>query len=293
MFARVIARLTHGVRRCKQIVTGWITCVLRHGLEDGRGRTLTFIVGALAMAASFYWLRDLSSFNAAISVGGFLVGVSGMAPWVRSVRIGTAELQMTPPSHRAERYREMSGQQDAGGVFVTAKGERDTTRQLVAEKAAQAVFHAAVEDYFEGCEFRFFMYNDRRRELIAVLRPEMPEAEQRGWRPGEGATGVAYQKGIYQLAQGDKTHDGTFGLDEERQERYQHLTEVAAIPVVNANGRLIGVLSVSHSQDRVILGTDEGYRKHAAVADEMARIVVNLLGWRTDEPPASPREIST
>ncbi|MCY3925173.1 MAG: GAF domain-containing protein [bacterium] len=287
MVIRVIARLLYGVRRCRQFWMRWTMYFARRALQNDLGRTLTFVVGALTMAAAFRWLDDSPSFATATGIGGALVGVSGMARWLRRVKFPGAELDMVKSSDRAEQYREMVGQRDAGVLSITEAEQTDTTRQLVAEKAAQALFEDAAEDYFEGCQFRFFMYSDRQQKLIAVLRPDAVQAEQRGWRPGEGVTGVAYQSGIYQIAQGDKTHDGTFGLDSERQERYRHLTEVAAMPVVNANDRLIGVLSVSHSQDRVILGTDEGYRKHAAIASSMARIVVDLLGWRTDEPPAT------
>lgn len=287
MFVRAIARVIYGIRRCRRFWVRWTTFFARRALLNDLGRTLTFVVGALTMAAAFRWLDDSPSFATATGVGGALVGVSGMARWLRRVKFPGAELDMVKSSDRAEQYREMAGQQDAGVLSITEEEQTDTTRQLVAEKAAQALFDDAVEDHFEDCEFRFFMYNDRQRKLIAVLRPDALQAEERGWRPGEGATGVAYQSGIYQIAQGDKTHDGTFGLDAERQARYQHLTEVAAMPVVNANDRLIGVLSVSHSQDRVILGTDEGYRKHAAIASAMARIVVDLLGWRTDDPPVT------
>ena len=287
MFVRVIARLIYRVRRCRRFWIRWTTYIVRRALLNDLGRTLTFVVGALTMAAAFRWLDDSSSFATATGVGGALVGVSGMARWLRRVKFPGGELDMVKPSDRAEQYREMAGRQDAGVLSITEAEQTDTTRQLVAEKAAQALFDDAVEDYFEGCQFRFFMYNDHQQRLIAVLRPDPPQTAQRGWRPGEGATGVAYQSGIYQIAQGDKTHDGSFNLDAERQERYRHLTEVAAMPVVNANDRLIGVLSVSHSQDRVILGTDEGYHKHAAIAGAIARIVVDLLGWRTDDPPAT------
>lgn len=284
---RAIARLIYGVRRCRRFWMRWITYLVRRALLNDLGRALSFVVGVLTMAAAFRWLNDSVSFGAAIGAGGLLVGVSGMARWLRRVKFPGGELDLVESSDRAEQYREMAGQQDAGVLSITREEQTDTTRQLVAEMAAQALFDDATEDYFEDCQFRFFMYNDHQQKLIAVLRPDPLQTEQRGWRPGEGATGVAYQSGIYQIAQGDKTHDGTFGLDAERQERYRHLTEVAAMPVVNANDRLIGVLSISHSQDRVILGTDEGYRKHAAIASAMARIVVDLLGWRTDDPPAT------
>ena len=268
-----------GWRSCMR----WAAFLARVTIVHNLGRSLTFVVGIMTMAAAFRWLDEFGSFGAAIGVGGVLAGVSGMAPWLRRVKFPGGELEMRDPPGTAEQYQQMADRKDAGKRTIFPDEQMDTTRQLVAEKAAQALFDDAVEDYFDGCQFQFFMYNDRQQKLIAVLRPDSPSDPQRGWKPGEGATGMAYQKGIYQLIQGSKTHDGTFGLEDERRHRYSHPTEVAAMPVLNASDRLIGVLSVSHSQDRVILGTDEGYRRHVAIASAMSRIVVDLLGWRTDE----------
>ena len=285
MVGRTIVSLLYGIERCRQFWMRWATYFTRRAFLTDLGRTLTFVVGAMTMAAAFRWLDNSTSFSAAIVAGSLLVGVSGMVRWLKKVKIRGTEVDFAEESEKAKQYQAMATNQVAGTLSVARGEQTDTTRQLVAEKAVQALFEGAVEDYFEGCQFRFFMYNDRQRKLIAVLRPDPPHGDQRGWRPGEGATGVAYQRGVYQLAQGGMTHDDTFGLDAELQERYAHLAEVAAMPVVNAANRTIGVLSVSHSQDRTILGTDESYLRHAALAGEIARIVVDLLGWRTDDPP--------
>ena len=123
----------------------------------------------------------------------------------------------------------------------------------------------------------------QRRPQIAYRRLPRRAIADRTWTQTAVATMQPYSSGSRTSTPPTLPHLDT-AHTEERQEQYSHLTEVAAMPVVNANGRLIGVLSVSHSQDRVILGTDEGYRKHAALASSMSRIVVDLLGWRTDEP---------
>ncbi|MDE0669019.1 MAG: hypothetical protein OXI48_08335 [bacterium] len=99
---------------------------------------------------------------------------------------------------------------------------------------------------------------------------------------------MAYDTGEYQIATGGATHDGTHNLDEDRQRRYADLAEVAAMPVLNAAGATIGVLSVSHTTGRAILATSEGRRAHSTAADALARVLVDLLGWRSDESPAGP-----
>lgn len=52
------------------------------------------------------------------------------------------------------------------------------------------------------------------------------------------------------------------------------------MPVKNAQGVTLGILSVSHTTGRTILATDKSRRAHSAAADALARVVVDLLGWR-------------
>ena len=115
------------------------------------------------------------------------------------------------------------------------------------------------------------------------VRPlDMKEAG-RPWRPGVGATGVAYESGEYVVAVGEQTHDGTYNLDAATQRAFAHLTEVAAMPLVNASGRTVGVLSASHSDEETILSSEDGYEAHARAATATTRVVVDLLGIDNDD----------
>ena len=188
---------------------------------------------------------------------------------------------------KAQVAKEMSDDQERDDVSFGQAEALDATRYLVATLAAERILEEAASAYsgFGDCEFRFFMFDDEEEKLFAVLRPDQPDAGQRGWRRSEGVTGLAYDSGEYQIATGSATHDGTYNLDEDRQQRYAELTEVAAMPVQNALGVTIGVLSVSQTTARTIIGTAESRRAHSAAADALARVVIDLLGWRSDESP--------
>jgi hypothetical protein len=194
-----------------------------------------------------------------------------------------------PELQRARVAKEVSEEQDRDDVDVSV-GESETldaTRYLVATFAAEGTISEAKRAYpsFDDCEFRFFMFDEEEERLVAALRPDQPEVGHRGWKRREGVTGLAYDTGDYQIATGRATHDGTHNLDEERQRQYANLTEVAAMPVKNALGLTIGVLSVSHTTGRPILATSESRKAHSAAADALARVVVDLLGWRSEGSP--------
>ena len=216
-----------------------------------------------------------------------------MAPWLRSLKWPGGSVELENPAIQAAKVyeqkakvaMEVSDEQDRDDVSVGQGETLDATRYLVATLAAEEILEEAGRAYqgFGDCEFRFFMFDDDEEKLFAVLRPDQPDAGQRGWRRSEGVTGRAYDSGEYQIATGGATHDGTYNLDEDRQQRYANLTEVAAMPVQNALGVTIGVLSVSHATDRTILATVESRRAHSAAADALARVVIDLLGWRSDD----------
>ena len=55
------------------------------------------------------------------------------------------------------------------------------------------------------------------------------------------------------------------------------------MPLANASGRAVGVLSVSHSSDETILNTPAAYEAHARAAAAATRVVVDLLGLDNDD----------
>ena len=232
--------------------------------------------------------------STALVSGALLVGMGSLTPWLRRVGWGKAALDIEDPEIQRARFeeekaftsREIADETTLGGQAVDTEETIDVARYFVATLAINAILSNAKEayPYLEDCEFRLYMYSDRLKELIPVLDLGGAEEaqQQRGWKPGEGATGAAYITGQHQIADWNATHDGTFNLDEEDQRRYAHLTEVSAMPVINAIGTTIGVLTASHSTGQEILTTNEGREALKTAADSMARLVIDLLGWRND-----------
>ena len=226
--------------------------------------------------------------NTALVVGGALVALGGLVPWFRQARWKHGSLEFEAPEIQRERARaalRVSEEQSTPGVNFTAFAAIDATRVYAATQALSALFNdtARRAPEFANCSFRLFMFDALKERLVAVLSTPEQSEPSREWTIGEGVTGVAYRDAEYVIAVGGATHDETFGLDEDAQTYYSDLTEVAAAPVFNASRKAIGVLSVSHRENASILDTPVGRRVHDQTAAACARVIVDLLGWRSDD----------
>jgi hypothetical protein len=167
--------------------------------------------------------------------------------------------------------------------LTSVDDDRPGARLMVAEAATRVLLHP-VEGPLAGCEFRLFRYDPDRERLLAVIDPARRDPDtSEGWAVGQGVTGEAWRTRTYVLATGSECWDSTFGLTPEQQERYRHLTAVAAAPVTNAAGSLIAVLSGSTSDPDSGLSSPEGFDAHLVLAAGAARILVDLLKWEADE----------
>lgn len=106
----------------------------------------------------------------------------------------------------------------------------------------------------------------------------------------QGAVGRAWSEERYVVAHGAAVSDGTFGLSPEQQQRYADLAVVAAVPVANASGQPIAVLSASSKEPGTKLTSPEGFRYHLFLADLVARVLVDLLKWSDDGYDATTEE---
>ncbi|MXW41570.1 MAG: GAF domain-containing protein [Acidimicrobiia bacterium] len=256
-------------------------------LQNNTGRLYATLIGSGMIIAACLIPSNLGSATHTMIVGGAtLVGSGTLTPWLRRVGWGKASAAFEDPElQRVRLSREISEEQSQNRLSIKMQESLDATRYFAATLAIQAIFTDAqkAQPGFEVCQLRFFMYDKQQKRLFAVLRPDQPECHQRGWKLREGVTGMAYATGKFQIATGAATHDGTYNLDEDDQKRYAHLTEVAAMPVMNAGSIVVGVLSASHDTDKSILGTEEWRGTHQVASDAIARVVVDLLGWYSDD----------
>ena len=251
------------------------------------GRLLSAAVGASIVYGGLRLGSDRNTVaNTALVVGGGLVALGTLIPWFRLVRWRHGEIDIEHPEIGRARAAQGLAERQAESPIVLREGEDIAAARLYAARLAlRAIYRDAASfvPSYERCEFRLFIYDARRRLLMAAFRPLDEEVPTRSWRPGEGATGFAFRDNEYVIAVGSQTHDATFNLDEAAQQAYAHLTEVAAMPLANGAGRTIGVLSVAHSTGETILDSEAGYRAHARVAAMVSRVVIDLLGLARDD----------
>lgn len=136
----------------------------------------------------------------------------------------------------------------------------------------------------EGCDLRLYLYDADVDRLVPILDPaRAPDHQPTAWEIGKGATGAAYQSHQYVLATGPAVADDTYGLDVEQRDRFKSLAAVAAAPIFNAAGDVIGVLTASTSDLNHRLATHDGESDHTMGALLASRVLVELLQWFEDE----------
>lgn len=131
-------------------------------------------------------------------------------------------------------------------------------------------------------EWRLFVPNPDQPETLHV--PAFaPVQSTTTWPVGVGVTGVAYDTGESQYAVGEEISRlypiPSDVADAVRLARHARLGVVAAMPVQSALGRTLGVLTASAESRSVFITTREGEREHARLADAVARVLVDLLGF--------------
>jgi hypothetical protein len=131
-----------------------------------------------------------------------------------------------------------------------------------------------------GAWFHLYLFDEQRELLLPAF--EGHASPSQGWKPGAGAVGEAWVSGEYVLVRGDEVSDDTYGLTPAQRHRARNLAVVAAMPVTNASDEIVAVLSASSTDPDSALGTAEGFDAHLLAAQQVARVLIDLLQWFTD-----------
>ena len=158
--------------------------------------------------------------------------------------------------------------------------EDDATRWLLADRLFEQLFLAPAPPLAD-CRFQLYLYDPDEGLLVPILRPGHPGPSP-AFAPHQGTVGQAWATGEYVVATGPAVWDATFGLSDEQKRRYGDVTVVASVPVTNAAGRLIGVVSGSSTSDTSALATTDGLEAQIFLAEAAARVLVDLLKWFSD-----------
>lgn len=250
------------------------------------GRAILLVTGEGVVLAA-YVQREGSDMYAtwSFTAGCLMVTLACILPWLKSAKAGPA----TGLAFDFQSPAELSTGAAVDPKRAAAELEVDPDTEELVEAARYLVASFAVRqlltrDYsaVAGVEFHLYLWDAESRRLLPVFElPGSASEESEGWEIGTGATGTAFERREYVLVTGSEIWDG-YGLTAAQRERYKDLAVVAAMPVLNATGRAIGVLSGSSRDPASLLAEMEGFQEHVALADGMARILVDLLKWATD-----------
>ena len=211
--------------------------------------------------------------------GSGLVVLGVVLPRLRNAEVGPATgFKLTLAD---EAQREVStGIAEADGVApVEVDQVIAATRVLLASETLGRLL-APDTGPLAGSWLHLYLFDEQRNLLLPAF--EGRPSPSQGWRPGAGAVGEAWATGEFVLVEGEEVSDGTYGLTPAQQHRARNLALVAAMPVTNAGGEVLAVLSGSSDDPDGPLGTTEGFDALLLVAQEVARVLVDLLQWFSD-----------
>lgn len=256
----------------------------------GNGATgLMVLVGVFLIAAGVGQDNARNSVaSTMILVGGGLiaVGIAPSIPRLREWSMSKEGLTMKLDPHPPAAVELAAAIPELVAAQASELDEPDEIiegyRFLLARVALQTLLQPPETSVLKGSHLYLYLYDADAEELVAVaFGDEGPELDR--WKPGRGATGTAWLTEQYVVATGDVAHDETHGLTPAQQRRYAALTAVAAMPVTNAADRVIAVLSASSEDPDTHLGTDEAFQEHLFRAGLVARVLVDVLQWASDD----------
>jgi len=137
-----------------------------------------------------------------------------------------------------------------------------------------------------GCSLHLYLPDEEQRLLVTALEhdPDRSLFGREGWAVGQGIVGRVWRDGDAIVARGRDILAALDDIADAHREPYQGLAVLVAVPVVNANDRTVGVLTAHASDPTTRLDSPEGLAQLLALAEVLARVLVDLLGWSTDLP---------
>lgn len=248
----------------------------RHG-----GSAVLVVLGGSLLIASLYQGHGNEAYAFGLLIfGSGLVTLGVVLPRLRNAEVGPA----TGFKLTLDQQREVSTGMAGGGsgpveVQVDVDQVVAATRVVLASETLGRLL-APEGGPLAGAWFHLYLF-DEQGDLLLPAFEGRPSPSQ-GWKPGVGAVGEAWSSGEYVLVRGHEVSDDTYGLSPAQQHRARNLVVVAAMPVTNARDHVLAVLSGSSADDASPLATAEGFDAHLLMAQEVARVLVDLLQWFTD-----------
>ena len=243
------------------------------------GSVVLVLLGAVLLVASLFQEDGNDVFRVGLLVfGSGLVVVGVVLPRLLNAEVGPATgFKLT----LAEEREQSTGIAESADTPPRVEADQvvAATRVLLASDVLGRLL-APEEGPLAGSWFHLYLF-DEQRELLLPAFEGQPSPSQ-GWKPGVGAVGEAWVTGEYVLVRGPEVSDYTYGLTTAQQHRARNLAGVAAMPVTNASDEVIAVLAGSSTDPGAALASAEGFDAHLLAAQEVARVLVDLLRWFPD-----------
>lgn len=158
---------------------------------------------------------------------------------------------------------------------------RDLAREVAGRFILRTLLSPDAAGFPSHYKLQLFIPDDDGLHLVAQYGSS-GDLPSEAWAIGQGATGAAWASCSYVRVRGSKVSDGTYGLNEQQQERYRALRVVAAAPVLDASVRPIAVLTASSTIDDGFLFTGGGPAHHRELAEVIARVLIDNFGISGD-----------
>lgn len=223
----------------------------RSGVGPGAYRTAVGIAAAVVVVRAVLLaldgldrLQDLrlaDPFWPALAV---LLGLL-LVPYVSEVEAGGVRFRRQGAGATAGESADLAAGAPAGASHESAVA---AARLL----GLQLALAGAGTRFPELAGFRLHLHvpDDTGRLLPVVELDDPDDAWARGWDPGRGVVGRAFQRAQVQAGRGDALREDVRDLPDKPEGAFARLTAVLAVPLLNTAWRPIGVVSAASSDPR-------------------------------------------
>jgi hypothetical protein len=213
-----------------------------------------------------------------------------LGPYVSEVQaVGTRLVRHAP--HTARDSSGELAELAAGALEGLPVLSADEEAELAASRylGTQLAVAGAQALYPELARLRLHLYvPDDGGRLVPVLEhDDLETAWSRGWDPGVGVVGRAFSRRRVQVARAPLLQEEVRPLPDKPDDAFRELSAVVAVPLLNLGGRPVGVLSASTTEADLDPGDPELRLAVEALASGLARVLVDLAAWDTDDAGAA------
>ncbi|HSH59105.1 MAG TPA: GAF domain-containing protein [Acidimicrobiales bacterium] len=164
-------------------------------------------------------------------------------------------------------------------VVETVARQRDQLRLRATEDILSALLRPGTKDIPANYGFTVYLLDPERDELRAAFPSPGPDSvDLLTFRPGAGATGLAFQKRQLILVTGDAVSDATHGLTPGQREHFASYRVVVATPIWREGLRPIGVLTAISEENDGHFDKDSSVAALRELADVIGVVLTSVYG---------------